>query len=55
MAGTANLNSEAIRSSSYRYRTEGYEDVYGTPETGKADAACLKYLQSPVWRNKTAD
>ena len=28
MAGTANLNSEAIRSSSYRYRTEGYEDVY---------------------------
>ncbi len=28
MAGSANLNSEAIRSSSYRYRTDGYEDVY---------------------------
>lgn len=28
MAGSANLNSDALRSSSYRYRTEGYEDVY---------------------------
>lgn len=28
MAGSSNLNSDAIRSSSYRYRTDGYEDVY---------------------------
>lgn len=28
MAGATNLNSDAIRTSSYRYRTEGYEDVY---------------------------
>ncbi len=28
MAGATTLNSEAIRTSSYRYRTEGYEDVY---------------------------
>ena len=28
MAGSSNLYSDAIRSSSYRYRTDGYEDVY---------------------------
>lgn len=28
MAGSANLNSDAIRASSFRYQTDGYEDVY---------------------------